>query len=258
MRTDRQPPVTAFNTELASTRTSRAEGMAQELGRRIVDGGMAVGERLGTKTDLRTQFGVAAATVNETIRLLESQGLVEARPGPGGGVFVTAPSPRVRLNHLVLGFRLNDAPFTDCLVVRNALEPLVCREASQFCQAADSAALRSIVDRMSGVPNDPAGFLQLNWELHRRLAGMCANVPLKGLYLTLLDYVQDGIEDVRGDELFDSTDNLNVHQRLVEAIIAGDARQLEEAIRDHTPIAERWGEPVGPGGRRPAPAASRT
>jgi DNA-binding FadR family transcriptional regulator len=228
--------------------------MAQELGRRIVDGGMTVGERLGTKTDLRVQFGVAAATVNETIRLLESRGLVEARPGPGGGVFVTAPSSRVRLNHLVLGFKLNDAPFTDCLAVRNALEPMVCREASRYCTAADSEVLRSIVEGMSRTPNDPAAFLNLNWELHRRLAQMCTNVPLKGLYLTLLDYVQDGLADVRGDELFDSTVNLKVHQRLVEAIIVGDQRRLEKAIRDHTPIAERWGDPVRADKRQPAPA----
>jgi DNA-binding FadR family transcriptional regulator len=225
---------------LSATRTSRAEGMARELEQRIVDAGLTAGERLGTKTDLRLQFRVAVATVNEALRLLEARGLVELRPGPGGGVFVAAPSSRVRLNHLVLGFKLGDAPFSDCLVVRNALEPLVCREAARYCKPRDAAALREIIERMEGALADPALFLRLNWELHRYLAKMCQNVPLKGLYLTLLDYVQDGLADVESDDGFDPKGNLKVHQRLVEAVIAGDGRRLERAIADHTPIADRW------------------
>src|SRR5688572_18819015 len=96
-----------------SVRISRAE----ELSRRLEE-------------EIRNRFGYAVATVNEALRLLETRGLIEARPGPGGGMFVAAPSSRVRLNHLVLGFKVDDAPFEDCLEVRNALEPLVCREAA--------------------------------------------------------------------------------------------------------------------------------
>lgn len=225
---------------LSASRTSRAEGMARELEQRIVDAGLSAGERLGTKEDLRKQFGVAVATVNEALRLLESRGLVDLRPGPGGGVFVAAPSSRVRLNHLVLGFKMGDAPFSDCLVVRNALEPLVCREAARYCKPRDAAALRQIIERMAGALDEPAAFLRLNWELHRRLAKMCRNVPLKGLYLTLLDYVEDGLSKVETDADFDAKGNLRVHQRLVEAIIDGDDKQLERAIRDHMPIADRW------------------
>ena len=57
-----------------SARVSRAELVARELEREIA-GGLAPGERLGTKDDLRQRFGVAVATVNEAVRLLETRGL---------------------------------------------------------------------------------------------------------------------------------------------------------------------------------------
>jgi len=226
--------------EPAPVRISRAQELAQRLEADIVDGGLQAGERLGTKGDIRERFGYAVATVNEALRLLETRGLIEARPGPGGGVFVAAPASRVRLNHLVLGFKVNDAPFSDCLAVRNALEPLVCREASEHCGARDAKALRGIVTRMEDKATEPGDFLRLNWDLHRRMAKMGSNAPLKTLYLTLLDFVQDGLEEVRGDEFFDAEGNLEVHRELVEAIIDGDPRRLAHAIEQHTPMADRW------------------
>lgn len=228
---------------MASTepvRISRAEELSRRLEQEIVDNGLPAGERLGTKEDIRKRFGYAVATVNEALRLLETRGLIEARPGPGGGMFVASPSSRVRLNHLILGFKVDDAPFTDCLAVRNALEPLVCREAAVHCRPADAKALRQIVARMQKQTGNAKAFLRLNWDLHRRMAKMCANAPLKTLYLTLLDFVDEGLDDVTGDEFFDAEKNLAVHEELVEAVIDGNPKRLQKAIERHTPMADRW------------------
>src|SRR5436853_2965979 len=78
-------------------RVPRAEALARHLETEIVAEEFAPGDRLGTKDELRRRFGVAAATINEAVRLMDSRGLVSARPGPGGGVFVTDVSARSRL-----------------------------------------------------------------------------------------------------------------------------------------------------------------
>jgi DNA-binding GntR family transcriptional regulator len=62
--------------------------------------------------------------------------------------------------------------------------------------------------------DDPKAFLRLNWDLHRRMARMAVNAPLKTLYLTLLDFVDDGLDDVTSDEFFDAAENLAVHEEL--------------------------------------------
>src|SRR6266540_3625458 len=87
-----------LETDLDDSRVSRAEALARRLEARILDGGMRAGDRVGTKEDLRERFGVAVATVNEAIRLLQARGLVQVRPGPRGGVFASEPSPFVRAN----------------------------------------------------------------------------------------------------------------------------------------------------------------
>jgi DNA-binding FadR family transcriptional regulator len=239
-RVNEDMPVTADLTILDAPKTSRAQTLADHVEREISQNSLQKGDRLGTKEDLRLRFRVAAATVNEALRILEMKGLVEARPGPGGGIFVATPSFRVRLNQVVLAFQDEDTPISDCLAVRNALEPLVCREASRVCTAALARKLRSIIDQMASNVSDPAKFLKLNWELHRRLAQSVSNQPLKALYLTLLDFVEGALTEVSGVEHFDATDNLAVHRELVEAIIEGDAKRLARAIDAHTPIAERW------------------
>src|SRR6266511_3932371 len=94
-----------LETDLDDSRVSRAEALARRLEARILDGGMRAGDRVGTKEDLRERFGVAVATVNEAIRLLQARGLVQVRPGPRGGVFASEPSPFVRLGHQVLALK---------------------------------------------------------------------------------------------------------------------------------------------------------
>jgi DNA-binding FadR family transcriptional regulator len=223
-------------------RASRAQRLAEAVEKEIVDGKLSKGDRIGTKEEIRTRYRVAAATVNEALRILEMRGLVEARPGPGGGVFVSAPAVQVRLNHLVLGFHAGDTPFSDCLAVRNQLEPLVIREASRYRSAALGRRLRSIIGQMERRVDDPAEFLRLNWELHRQMAHAVHNQPLKALYLTLLDFVEGELAHVRGDEHFDAADNLAVHRELVEAILAGESERLARATAAHTPIAESWSD----------------
>src|SRR5919199_1975397 len=131
-----------------ASRVPRAEAVARDLEAEILGGRLSPGERIGTKDDLRQRFGVAVATVNEAVRLLETRGLIEARPGPGGGVFVAASSVRAALRRGNLQAAWGPARVADCLVGRNALEPLVCHEAARHITAADARELRAIVDDM--------------------------------------------------------------------------------------------------------------
>src|SRR3954449_2212305 len=114
-----------------ASRVPRAEAVARDLEAEILGGRLAPGDRIGTKDDRRHRFGVAVATVNEAVRLLETRGLIEARPGPGGGVFVARSSVRVALKRDGLEGSWGAARFGDCTAVRRVLEPLVCAQAAE-------------------------------------------------------------------------------------------------------------------------------
>src|SRR3954462_6312491 len=155
---------------LLVARVPRAERVARDVEAQVLGGGLAPGARLGTKDDLRQRFGVAVATVNEAVRLLEMRGLIEARPGPGGGVFVANSSVRVALKRNGLQATWGAARFADCLAVRNGLEGLVCRDAATNRTAEDVAALRALVAAMERHADDSDAYFELNWALHRRIA----------------------------------------------------------------------------------------
>jgi DNA-binding FadR family transcriptional regulator len=133
----------------------------------------------------------------------------------------------------MLGFASGRASFNDCQAVRNALEPLVCREAARHHRDEDIRALRKILASMERHADDPAAYLDLDWALHRRIAKMCRNAPLHSIYLTLIDVLQDA--SAAGAETDEA--DLAVHRELVDAIAAGEGPGLDAVIDRHTAAA---------------------
>lgn len=222
---------------LLNARVSRAELVARELEREIVDE-REPGQRLGTKEDLRKRFRVAVATVNEAVRLLETRGLIEARPGPGGGVFVSGLSTRVAMSHVVLGFTSGVTSYEECLEVRDALEPLIDNHAARHHRASDIRDLRRLVKEMEATVDDAAAFFKTNWALHRRIAELCRNGPLRNIYLALLDFLELSIDHAEFAS-FDGEGMVSVHRELVQAIDAGEGPHLNAAIAAHQPTTHR-------------------
>jgi len=70
----------------------RATDIANKVRTDVVGGWLTAGERLGGERDLIMSFQVSRATVREALRMLEADGYVTVRRGPGGGVFVQRPT----------------------------------------------------------------------------------------------------------------------------------------------------------------------
>lgn len=62
--------------------------IAEQLRRQIDDGALPPGAKLPTEDELQTAYGVSRPTVRDATDVLQAAGLVERRPGRGGGVFV--------------------------------------------------------------------------------------------------------------------------------------------------------------------------
>jgi DNA-binding FadR family transcriptional regulator len=217
---------------LAGSRVSRSEAVAHQVADEIARRRLGPGDRLGTKEDLRQRFGGAVATINGAIRLLEMRRYVEARPGPGGGIFVAPSSARVRIGNFVVGFRWESASFADCMDVRSALEPLVCREAARHRGPNDVRALGRILDRMEERSDAPRERLRMDWALHRRIAKLCPNAPLRSFYLLVLDSLEEALNRVEAVDVVD-VDSIAAHRELVAAIARGDDEACLEAANRH-------------------------
>jgi len=223
---------------LLDVRTStRAEAVAHSIEQRITADALPTGHRLGTKDELRRQYDVAVATMSEAIRLLSARGAVTVRPGVKGGVFVATPTPLVRLGRKMLELSGQSVSVADCLVVRNALDPLIVMEATRHRSAADVRELRKIAESLTAGSLSMADYLAINWSLHRRMAQITPNEVLRYTYVSLFDFVQDrlqGVTAVQADQVDAQVSHgARVHLALVEAVASGDPAQAAAAAATH-------------------------
>ena len=70
----------------------RAEIVADELRRQIIDGELSDGDLLPRQEILVEQFNVSLVSLREALRILETEGLVSVRRGNRGGAVVHAPA----------------------------------------------------------------------------------------------------------------------------------------------------------------------
>jgi DNA-binding FadR family transcriptional regulator len=217
---------------------SVAEMVAREVESQITSGSVQPGTHLGTKEDLRQRFGVAVGTINEATRLLTNRGLLTTRPGRGGGMFVTTASARVHPNGPADECDWNGATVAEYVSVRQALEPMVCREAARHHHDADIRELRQLLRKMEEHADRPLAYVRYAVALHRRIASVCHNALLQSLYLTVLDLIEDAMER-QGLAPSDLLAHLSQHRQLVEAIDAGAGERLEAAIAQHR---VSWGD----------------
>jgi DNA-binding FadR family transcriptional regulator len=224
-------------------RLSLAETVAKRIEARIAEDALPNGHRLGTRDSLRREFDVAAATLNEAVRLLTARGTVSVRPGVKGGIFVATPPPLVRLGRKMLELSGDSVPVSDCLVMRDALEPLLAREAMRHRTGADIADLRRLASAMAtGEAESGVGYLAANWALHRRITEIAPNKILQHTYVSLLEFVENRLRGVTPDEPANRyAEGPAVHRELVEAIADDDPGRLDAAVAAHSRLTAAHG-----------------
>jgi DNA-binding FadR family transcriptional regulator len=202
------------------------------------------GERLGTKEDLRTLWGVSVGTFNEALRMAQSRGVVTVRRGPGGGLFASTPSAVIRLGNAVLSLDQNAEAVAEAVRLRNALDPLLVRDVLANATSQDIEALQGAADRMREAADraDVEAFLRANWQLHARIAEINPGQILRSLYLGLLEIIDTHTRAAAAANGVAPREDLlarhQVHADLVAAIAARDPRALE-LIEEHN-----TGDPV--------------
>lgn len=201
------------------------------------------GERLGTKGELQAASGVSKGTFNEALRLLAHRGTIRLRSGPGGGLFVSEPTPMARLGHSILTLDSDASNVGDAVRIRDALDPLLVADAVRHSSVADVEDLRACLGAMEAAVRgrDATGFLKANWALHRRIARITPNELLRSIYLNLLTLIDEHTLSVQGsrESSLDDyiADRLALHSDIVDAIDARDAARAATLMERHSTIA---------------------
>lgn len=213
---------------------TRAEQLAAAVDERIRSGGLAAGDPVGTLESLRAESGFAYATVSEAVRLLRDRGVLEIRPGRGGGLFVADRGPVVRLRHTLLSVEEEPRTVADAIELRDHLESLIDVGAARHRDAEDIADLRRLLEGMRRAPDWDA-FMHANWALHQRIAAISPNAMARAVYTSTLGHLHAASSRLDQDPATVTyrTDRYRVHVDLVDGIADGDENAVRAAVARH-------------------------
>jgi GntR family transcriptional regulator, transcriptional repressor for pyruvate dehydrogenase complex len=210
-----------------------ADVLAGHLRERILAGALAEGCPLPTERELGERSGLSRASVREALRILESEGLIQTRPGRNGGASVRQPTADSIARSVGLFVRGRRIRLKSLLETREAIEPAVARLAALNRNDDDIAALKAAQARLKASQADRAAYLEANVDWHLAVANASHNEPLIGFMAAISTVIQSATENplLDSDEVRDQT--IAAHERILAAILAGDPAAAERRMARH-------------------------
>ena len=207
----------------------RAEQVALQIVENIVQRGLVTGDKLPLESELLAEYGVSRASLREALRLLEVQGLITIRPGPGSGTEVGSINPANLANTLALYLLMARSNLGQLLEAWLMVEPLLTRLAAV---STDRERLESAMRPFSTTPltydSDPRAGL----HFHDVVADLAGN-PVLTLILGAVGFLVT--EQVRlGAPTFTmSRRTVDEHSHIADLVLMGNAEGAAALMHAH-------------------------
>lgn len=212
--------------------------VAQHIVRDAARAGLGPGDVLPPERAMLETYQTGRGTLREALRLLEFQGVITLKPGPGGGpVLLTPPAARLA-STLQLLMQVNGATARSVVEVRAALEPEVSQLAAARISAEALAELEATIEQMRGRAG-PDDFLAADRRFHEVIARSAGNVLFTYLaqaLLAMLDATMIRTDYPRQRRVA----ILRAHEEIYAALAQRDPRASMERMREHVGAHARY------------------
>lgn len=183
----------------------------------ILSGQFAPGQRLVLR-DLVEDIGISRGPLREAFRRLSADGLIELMPNRGAAVR-----------------RFSRTEIENIFKIREVLEGLAASLAAwRITQSDNHARFAKLWDSMkehNTIPSDQR-FIEENRSLHRMIVKLSGNPQLASLVDQMaLPVVMFQLRRLMSPE--DIANSIQEHTAIADAILSGDSKKAESAMRNH-------------------------
>ena len=221
-----------------------AEVVALEIVRDIVAQRLERGDSLPSEIEMQANYQVSRSSLRDAMRLLEVQGLILIRPGPGASTTVGHVHPWNLARTVMLYLHLDGATYQQLLEAWVETAPMLARRAALN---RDRIRVRALLEPFLSQPeldipaSDGVAF-------HDTVALLSGNPVLRLLLNAIDQIITEYSVDVMQRHVL-SKEFASEHHALAEAIIGGDgelaAALMQRHIQNVIASFDRWPALVG-------------
>lgn len=207
----------------------RAEQVALHIVQDIVTRGLHYGDPLPTEAESLARYAVSRSSLREALRLLEVQGLVTIRPGPGNGTVVGKVESGMLAGTLALYLMMGRVTLDQLLDAWETVEPML---ADMAARNPDRAKVHALMAPFATGARSTDRALAAGLDFHDSVADLSGNPVLRLVLGAVAMMVTDQVRvDAAGYRLSDET--VQAHEGIADALLAGDGPGAAAAMRAH-------------------------
>ncbi len=218
----------------------------------ILEGKLAVDERLPTEEELALRFGVSRPTIREALKRLAAQNLVRSRRGPLGGTFVNCPSIEEAKEGLAalttMLVSVGAFGMAEIMEARHQLELICVRLAAEHRTQHHIDTMQREIEIQRSDKLTDVEFCATDVRFHRAIVDAAGN-PLFGFLMTALVEALQPVSNLVVFRFRERQEIVRHHQNIYAALERGDADAAGAALveqvtylRERFARAQEWRE----------------
>ncbi|HEY3716117.1 MAG TPA: FCD domain-containing protein [Jatrophihabitantaceae bacterium] len=226
-------PAVKNRRQLGGRRTEKiAETVARQILRDIKRQGLEPGSMLPSESAMLERFDIGRGSLREALRILEVNGLVTIKTGPGGGPIVAGHDPANFGQMSTLHLQSIGATYRELLEARLEYESMLARRAAEQPGDVAGKLVRAAMEASQNPLPDDSGYASVTSGFHATVCSASGN-PVLALAANSIQ----SIWSVRVTSvLFAAEDRPLVfeqHEQITRAIEKHEAKRAERLMREH-------------------------
>jgi GntR family transcriptional regulator, transcriptional repressor for pyruvate dehydrogenase complex len=215
-------------------RLKTSETVARDVVRHIIDRGLKQGDSLPAEAAMLAQYGVSRESLREGLRLLEVQGLISIRRGPGGGPVVGIVDPANLGRISTLYYEMAGATYEELFEGWTFAECELAVRAARHPDRSERAAVMApyLEGPHVDLTDDALTFLTTHATFHGAVASLARNRVLE-LSLQAMGQIVTHHIAVNQDPRAIRETIEDDHRKLARAVIGGHPQQARALMEQH-------------------------